>query len=48
MKKLEDIFGNKDDVRMDNYIWALSILALLISDNFDKERPIINIYLGDE
>lgn len=48
MKKLEDIFDNKDDVRMDNCIWALSILALLFSDAFDKEQPIINIYLGDE
>lgn len=48
MTKIEDIFDNKDDVRMDNWIWALSILALLVSNNTDKEKPIINIFLGDE
>lgn len=47
MTKIEDLFDNKDDVRMDNWIWALSILALL-TNNFDKEQPIINIFLGDE
>ena len=48
MTKIEDIFDNKDDVRMDNWIWAFSILALLVSNNTDKEKPIINIFLGDE
>lgn len=48
MTKIEDMFDNKDDVRMDNWIWTLSILLLLVSNNADKEKPIINIFLGDD
>lgn len=48
MTKIEDLFENEDDLHMDNYIWILSILVLTLFNNTDKERPIINIFLGDD
>ena len=45
-KKLEELFNN--DLKMDNSIWALSILMLLFMNRPETEQPIINIYLGDD
>lgn len=45
IKKIEELLNSEDDMRMDNWIWILSILMLNLYDN---EKPIINIYIGDE
>lgn len=44
---LED--NNKQNM-FDNDSWVilLMILALINNSNFDKDQPIINIFLGDE
>lgn len=44
-ERLKKILNSEDDMRMDNWIWLLSILMLNLYDN---EKPIINIYIGDE
>ena len=45
IKKIEELLNSEDDMRMDNWIWILSILMLGLYDN---DKPIINIYIGDE
>jgi hypothetical protein len=44
LEKLSEIYNEKTDT----WIWILSILILTLFNNTDKEKPIINIFLGDE
>lgn len=44
LEKLSEIYNEKTDT----WIWILSILMLTLFNNADKEKPIINIFLGDE
>lgn len=44
LEKLSEIYNEKTDT----WIWILSILILTLFNNTDNEKPIINIFLGDE
>lgn len=44
LEKLSEIYNEKTDT----WIWMLSILILTLFNSTDKEKPIINIFLGDE
>lgn len=48
INKIEDILHFKEESIFDNGIWVISILALLMMNKPEEEKPIINIYLGDE
>ena len=44
LEKLSEIYDEKTDT----WIWILSILLLTLFNNNDNEKPVINIYLGDD
>ena len=37
-----------NESKLDDKIWILSILALILMNKSDFEKPVINIFLGDE